>query len=263
AHPRCDAVSIPHNSNISGGAMFLLPESLGEANIRAEMEPLVELFQIKGGSECRFSARHPRAWNTNNELCDFEVIDYAKMGGPYVPAPLLPDPDATTILPNSFVRNVLKSGLQYQQTHGVSPFKLGFVGGTDSHNGTPSATDSAQYAKTGAHGDLSFAVSGQILNETLEIGFQTNPGGMSGVWAEENSRDAIFMALKRRESFATSGTRIVSRFFGGFALPENMCQGGDFAQQGYGNGVPMGGTLTRPSEDVAPRFAVSALMDPG
>ena len=258
AHPRCDAVSIPHNPNISGGAMFLLPESLGEANIRAEMEPLVELFQIKGGSECRFSAQHPGAWNTQDELCDFEAIDFAKLGGPFIP-----DPDASTILPNSFVRNVLKSGLQYQQVNNVNPFQLGFVGGTDNHNGTPSATDSAQYAKTGAHGDLSFAVSGQILNETFLVGLQSNPGGVTGVWAEENSRDSIFAALKRRETFATSGTRIIPRFFGGFALPEKMCQRGDFAQQGYDNGVPMGGTLTRPTNDQAPRFAVSALMDPG
>jgi hypothetical protein len=258
ARPRCDAVSIPHNANISGGAMFLLPESLSEARIRAEMEPLVELFQIKGGSECRFSAQQPGAWNTTDELCDFEAIDFAKLGGPFIP-----EPDATTILPNSFVRNVLKSGLQYQQVLGINPFQLGFVGGTDNHSGTPSATDSAQYAKTGAHGDLSFAVSGQILNETFLIGLQSNPGGLSGVWAEENSRDSIFAALKRRETFASSGTRIIPRFFGGFDLPEQMCQRGDFAQQGYDNGVPMGGTLPHPTNDQAPRFAVSALMDPG
>jgi hypothetical protein len=116
AHPRCDAVSIPHNANISGGAMFLLPQSLDEAHIRAELEPLVELFQIKGGSECRFAAQHPGAWDTTDELCDFEVIDFAKLGGPF-----LPDPDATTILPNSFVRSVLKSGLQYQSTRWCTP----------------------------------------------------------------------------------------------------------------------------------------------
>lgn len=143
-------------------------------------------------------------------------------------------------MPNSFVCNALKSGLQYQQANGINPFKLGFVGATDNHSGTPSATDSAQYAKTGAHGDVSFAVSGQILNEVSLVGFQSNPGGLTGVWAEENSRDSIFAALKRRETFATSGTRIVARFFGGFDLPEKMCSRGDFAAQGYVNGVPMG-----------------------
>ena len=251
AHPRCEFLSIPHNPNISGGAMFLLPESLGEARIRAELEPLVELFQIKGGSECR------TGWNTADELCNFETMSFAKLGGPFIP-----NPDPTTILPNSFVRNALKSGLQYRQAHGINPFQLGFVGGTDNHDGTPSATDPTEYARNGAHGDVGFAVSGQALNETFLVGLESNPGGLTGIWAEENSRDALFTALKRRETFATSGTRPVVRLFGGFALPENLCQGGDFAARGYAHGVPMGGTLPSQAGGAAPRFAVSAMMDP-
>jgi hypothetical protein len=254
---RCDFLSIPHNSNISGGAMFLLPESLQEATVRAQLEPLVELFQIKGSSECRFSANHPGAWNTMDELCDFENMSFSKLGGPF-----LADPDATTVLPSSYVRNALKEGLQYQQAHGVNPFQLGFVGALDSHNGTPGATDAVQYAKTGGHGDVSFAVSGQILNETNFLGLQTNGGGLTVVWAEENSRDSLFAAMQRRETYATSSTRPIVRFFGGFELPAKMCQQGDFAQQGYAGGVPMGGTLSHPASG-APRFAVSAAMDPG
>jgi hypothetical protein len=254
---RCEFLSIPHNSNLSGGAMFLWPESLKEAKIRSKLEPLVELFQIKGSSECRFAANRPGAWNTVDELCDFENMSFAKLGGPF-----LTDPDASTVLPNSYVRNVLKEGMRYQQTSGVNPFKLGFVGALDNHNGTPSATDAAQYAKTGAHGDQSFAVSGQILNETNFLGLQTNGGGLTVIWAEENSRDALFTAMKRRETYATSGTRPVVRFFGGFDLPQHMCTQGNFARQGYNGGVPMGGTLSGPSSK-APRFAVSATMDPG
>jgi hypothetical protein len=178
-------------------------------------------------------------------------------GGPFIP-----NPDPTTILPNSFVRNALKSGLQYRQAHGINPFQLGFVGGTDNHDGTPSATDPTEYARNGAHGDVGFAVSGQALNETFLVGLESNPGGLTGIWAEENSRDALFTALKRRETFATSGTRPVVRLFGGFALPENLCQGGDFAARGYAHGVPMGGTLPGQAGGAAPRFAVSAMMDP-
>jgi hypothetical protein len=155
---------------------------------------------------------------------------------------------------------VLKSGLAYDAANGVNPFKLGFVGGLDNHNGTPGQSEEIDYARNGAHGSQSFAVSSQILNQQFMLGFETNGGGLTVAWAEENSRDAIFAALKRRETYATSGTRPIVRFFGGPGLPAGMCGGGDFAAIGYERGVPMGGTLAR---GPVPRFAVMALMDPG
>jgi hypothetical protein len=118
------------------------------------------------------------------------------------------------------------------------------------------------YAKSSAHGDVSFVVSGEALNEANFLGLETNGGGITGVWAEENSRDSLFEALKRRETFATSGTRPVVRFFGGFDLPADICRTGDFAQQGYTHGVPMGGTLSR-SAGRRPRFSVAAMYDAG
>ena len=254
---RCQYVSIPHNPNLSGGAMFLMPETLEEAQLRRDHEPLVELMQIKGQSECRFSSKHPGAWNTADELCNFENLSFGRLGGQF-----LADPDATTVLPNSYVRNTLKNGLLFQKQTGINPFQLGFVGGLDNHNGTPGASDATQYAKTGAHGDISFAVSGQILNNTFLLGADTNGGGLTGVWAEENSRDSLFSAMQRRETFATSGTRPLVRLFGGFSLPADMCRKGNFAQKGYDNGVPMGGTLSGPAPK-APSFAVAATMDPG
>jgi hypothetical protein len=254
---RCQVLSIPHNSNLSGGAMFLMPENLQEAQLRRDMEPLVELMQVKGQSECRFSSKRPGAWNTADELCDFENLSFGRLNGQF-----LTDPDSLSVLPGSYVRNTLKTGLQYEQQTGVNPFKLGFVGGLDNHNGTPGASDAVQYAKTGAHGDSSFAVAGQILNQTNFLGLETNGGGLTGIWAEENSRDALFAAMQRRETFATSGTRPVVRFFGGFALPADMCRSGNFPKKGYVNGVPMGGTLTGPATK-APTFAVAATMDPG
>ncbi|MCU1280856.1 MAG: hypothetical protein JWM53_4402 [bacterium] len=252
----CDFLSIPHNSNLSGGAMFLMPESEHEAAVRGQLEPLVEIFQIKGGSECRFSTAHPGAWGTVDELCDFENMSFAKLGGRF-----LPDPLPTAIPPGSYVRNALELGIAYAGAHrGLNPFQLGFVGSTDTHDGTPGQTEAPQYAKTAAHGDNSFAVSGEALNEAFFLGTQTNGGGLTVAWAEENSRDSIFGALQRRETYATSGTRPIVRFFGGFGLPRAMCTRGDFAGEGYARGVPMGGTLDD-GGGRAPSFAVSALRD--
>ncbi|MBY0277862.1 DUF3604 domain-containing protein [Candidatus Binatia bacterium] len=257
-HPRCDVLSIPHNSNLSGGAMFLTPESLDEARVRSEMEPLVEMMQIKGSSECRFMASMPGAWNATDEECSFENESFDRLGGEWL-AP--EDRTPENLPPASYVRNTLENGIAYDAQHGVNPFQLGFVGGLDNHNGTPGHSEEVDYARHGAHGDQSFAVSAQILNEKYYLGLETNGGGLTVAWAEENSRDSIFAALARRETYATSGTRPTVRFFGGPDVPADMCGRGDFAARGYASGVPMGGTLAHSS--AAPRFAVSAAMDPG
>ncbi|MDG2306154.1 MAG: DUF3604 domain-containing protein [Candidatus Binatia bacterium] len=260
--PRCEALSIPHNSNLSGGAMFLMPESLDEAEIRGAMEPLVEILQIKGSSECRFQADMPGAWGSTDEECAFEAQNFSRLSGEWL-QPENRDPD--NIPPNGFVRNTLKNGIQFDDATGINPFKLGFVGGLDNHNGTPGHSEEVDYARHGAHGVQSFAVSSQALDEKFFLGLETNGGGLTVAWAEENSRDSIFTALKNRETYATSGTRPIVRFFGGADLPPDICERGDFAAQGYAAGVPMGGTLTRSDVvgDAAPRFAVSAMMDPG
>jgi hypothetical protein len=257
-NPRCEALSIPHNPNISGGAMFLMPESLAEARVRNAMEPLVEMMQIKGSSECRFLASMPGAWSATDEECSFENMNFSRLNGEWI-APEDRNPD--NLPPTAYVRNVLKSGLAYHAARGINPFKLGFVGGLDNHNGTPGQSEEIDYARHGAHGSQSFAVSSQILNEKFMLGFETNGGGLTVAWAEENSRDALFTALKRRETYATSGTRPIVRFFGGPGLPADICKSGNFAALGYASGVPMGGTLA--ASAAVPRFAVSAFMDPG
>src|SRR5262249_8330396 len=152
------------------------------------------------------------------------------------------------------------------------PFRLGFVGGLDNHNGTPGQSEAIDYARNGAHGIQSFSVSAQILNEKNFLGMETNGGALTVAWAEENSRDAIFTALKNRETYATSGTRPIVRFFGGYELPADMCAAGsNFALNGYAGGVPMGGCLSDDDPSAAcksggaqaPTFAVLAMMDPG
>jgi len=271
--PRCDVIAIPHNPNLSGGSMFLIPENspdgLAEASLRNQLEPLVELMQIKGQSECRYNAMTGMAWtNPPDELCDFENQGWARLGG--AADGYLTDEMQTTesIPPRSYVRNTLASGIAYAAEQGINPFQLGFVGGLDNHNGTPGQSDERQYAKSGAHGVQSFATSSEALNERFFLGLETNAGGLTVAWAEENSRDAIFTALKNRETYATSGTRPIVRVFGGFGLPSDICEAGDFAARGYAGGVPMGGTLERSrrtpgSIQQAPSFAISALMDPG
>ncbi|WP_323696953.1 DUF3604 domain-containing protein [Thiorhodovibrio litoralis] len=273
AKPRCDVLTIPHNSNMSRGSMFILPENTpdgqAEAYLRNQLEPLVELVQIKGQSECRYNANTGMAWtNPPDELCDFENQGWARLAG--AADGYLTDENQTTesIPPRSYVRNTLASGIAYAAKQGVNPFQLGFVGGLDNHNGTPGQSEEQQYAKSGAHGIQSFATSSAALSERFYLGLETNAGGLTVAWAEENSRDAIFTALKNRETYATSGTRPIVRVFGGFGLPSDICEAGDFAARGYAGGVPMGGTLQReprPPGRVpqAPSFAVSAIMDPG
>ena len=273
-HPRCDVLSIPHNSNMSRGSMFVIPENLDEAQIRHDLEPLVELIQVKGQSECRYSPATGTYWsqdpNAPDELCDFENMSFSRLNGSYLPAA---QQDTTWLPPRAYVREALKNGIAYEAENGVNPFRLGFVGGLDNHNGTPGQSEAIDYATHGAHGIQSFSVSAQILNEKNFLGFETSGGALTGAWAEENSRDAIFTALKNRETFVTSGTRPIVRFFGGYELPPDMCAtGGNFAQSGYAGGVPMGGCLSGEPDGAstcksggarAPSFAVNAMMDPG
>jgi Protein of unknown function (DUF3604) len=151
---------------------------------------------------------------------------------------------------------VLKSGLAQEKAVGANPFKLGFVGSTDTHSAVPGGTDEANFQ--GHQG------SDDSDPEGLLGGVANSPGGLAVVWAEENSRDSIFAAMRRRETYATSGTRPVVRFFAGWDLPADLCNRPDFVQTGYAQGVPMGGDLRAGgSSSSSPRFAVMAQKDPG
>ena len=246
----CDALAIPHNSNLSLGKMFLPEDAAGnplspeDAARRARLEPLVEIVQNKGTSECR------PGLGTNDELCDFELFGRPTIGPP-------PDP-SIQFSASSFVRNTLQEGLRQQEEIGANPFQLGFVGGTDTHNSASGFTSEDQFA-----GHLA------ELDDTLAkrlFWVDTNPGGLTVAWAEENSRDSLYAAMQRREVYATSGTRPVVRFFGSFLYPKKMCRTPAFNLLGYVLGVPMGDELKAPGnieQRRSPRFAVSALKDPG
>ena len=247
--PGCDFVSIPHNSNVSGGLMFLPPTTLTEATARAANEPLVEIMQQKGESECRTGV------GNTDEQCSFEQLDVAK---------LFVNPPTPTYSPSSYVRNALEQGLVQEQLLGVNPFKLGFVGGTDGHDATAGATEEYDYK---GHLSSYDATAAQRLGNNPIFGIKDNPGGLTVLWAEENSRDALFEAMQRRESYATSGTRPIVRFFGGFRYPDNMCSQANFVKKGYDRGVPMGGTIMAHDDNgvghANPTFAILAMMDPG
>jgi len=248
----CDVFAIPHNSNLSIGQIFQAPESHAisavAARFRARMEPLLEIMQHKGDSECWFGAG-----GSSDELCAFEKLPYNSFGGR-----IFPSMKRFAGPGDGYARRVLGDGLRYEESIGANPYRLGFIASTDNHLGTPGSVEEKGFeGHTAASLLLNF--ESQILPDALEYG----PGGLAAVWAEENTRDALFAAMKRRETYGTSGPRMKVRFFGGWQYPGDLCQDPDFARQGYAGGVPMGGVLPRSETGSAPRFAVRALRDPG
>jgi hypothetical protein len=249
----CDVLAIPHNSNLSAGRMFLVetperPLTAEAARARAAMEPLVEMMQHKGDSECMTNL------DTTDELCGFEKLPYDRFGGKYRAEMRFPPKRG------SFVREALGQGLALQQRIGANPFRLGFVGSTDSHIAAAGLVDEDGHP---GHGGASAALT-HGDRPTFPDDVEYNPGGLAVIWAEENSRDALFAALRRRETYATSGPRMVVRVFGGWGHASDVCGDPTLAARGYAGGVPMGGDLPpRPSGAAAPTFVVSALRDPG
>lgn len=242
----CDALVIPHNSNLSAGYMFSGEldgggvMSADYAADRRRFEPLVEIMQHKGASECYFPG--------SDELCAFEQLPKDNIAGYDAP----PGKDT------GFVRQVLTDGLALEQTLGINPYQLGVIASTDTHLGTPGAAEEDRFL---GHGGAGVPAGGEIppgLPDKLEY----NPGGLAVVWAEENSRDSIFAALRRREAYATSGPRISSRFFAGWNFPEDLCASPDRIARAYADGVPMGGELVGRG-DTVPGFLVVASKDPG
>ena len=245
----CDALVIPHNSNLSGGQQWLDPADVTEAQRRQDLEPLVEIHQIKGNSECRFDRLAGVGSFTDDELCDFEQEPLPSES----PGQQVPSIDQYPR--RNMVRNTLKDGLYFEQTLGVNPFKLGFIGSTDNHDAASGSTEEGNW--NGGQGNTDSSPARRI-----SLVPHTNPGGLAVVWAEENSRDALFDALRRRETYATSGTRPVVRFFGG-VLDGVDCDTAGFVENAYKTGTPMGGDLGAVRGAASPRFAVLAAKDPG
>ena len=243
----CDVVAIPHNSNLSGAGIFLLenddssPIGASDAALRARMEPVVEIMQHKGESEC-----HP-LFSPADELCGHEKVDQGSLF-PGFPHQSL-----------NYTRQVLMEGLLQEQALGVNPFKFGVIGSTDGHMGTAGATREDDYP--GHVGEFDATPEWKLLDQTT-FHAGANPGGLAVIWAEENSRDAMFAAMRRREVYATSGKRPIVRFFAGNPKGD-PCTDGTLVDQGYRTGVPMGGEVGAFRAKKSPVFSVLAMMDPG
>ncbi|MFO0688180.1 MAG: DUF3604 domain-containing protein [Myxococcota bacterium] len=273
--PGCDVIAIPHNSNISNGRMFSIDyaDANGRAaereraKLRARMEPVVEVMQHKGDSECR--PEMAGVIGSADELCAFEKFEQATWKDGEEPGACgeLFDDWRIRLGPSclsrrSYVRYVLTEGLAEERRIGVNPFKLGLIGSTDTHNGLAGGVAEKSWP---GHLGIADADPKRMLSE--EPGLMGNmangPGGLAGVYAEENSREAIFEALRRREVFGTSGPRIEPRFFAAAELPEDLCDRPDRLEVADAAGVPMGGDLVLGRGDVGPVFAAFATADPG
>lgn len=246
-HSGCRFLTIPHNSNLSNGMLFRSETGTAEEARRwQQMEPLIEIIQHKGDSECRAGEA--------DEYCSFEKLPFSRMEEQ--PFRMNWREPAVGL---AFAREILGEGLVREAKVGVNPFRLGMIGSTDTHLAAAGLADERRYPGHGAGGDTS-AVEIPVVPDSLYF----NPGGLAVVWAEENSRESIWQALVRREAYSTSGPRIVVRFFAGFGYADGMCASDDLAADGYAGGVPMGGELD--AKDAAgrpPVFVVSALQDAG
>jgi hypothetical protein len=266
-HAGCDFMSIPHNANWSNGHEFMLqyPEDMTleqqrqAAAFRARVEPLVEIHQHKGNGECKNGFDGV----PDDPLCNFEQIREADFTDCGDTPGQMGMAGMGCLSRYDYVRNVLKLGLSEWLRLGVNPYKLGIVGGTDDHNGLPGKTEEYDYpGHMGVDDDTPEERLGAVL--TLQKHIVYNPGGLTAVWAVENGRDALFEALRRRETYSTSGPRITVRFFGGWDFSAGLSDDLNFVSIGYERGVPMGGDLPpRPDGTSAPTFAVKGEKDPG
>ena len=245
-----DSLAIPHNPNQSNGQAFRLayydgrPLDQAYAEQRMRNEPLVEITQIKGTSET-----HPRL-SPNDEWAGFEILNTRKGKTNFYSSP-----------PGSYVREALMNGMALEREDRGNPFKLGFIGSSDNHNSSGSYEEDNYFGTTPVTGAPETRAS--IPLNGLYGGMRTAQfaaSGLAGVWAEENTREAIFNALRRKETFGTSGNRIKLRFFGGFDLTSIDLSTEDLAKQAYGKGVPMGSDLMGRGTK-APSFIVWAQSD--
>ena len=251
-------LAIPHNGNLSNGIMFPLeaqydgkPLDADYVATRARREPLYEVTQIKGDGET-----HPFL-SPNDEFADYETWGVGNLD--------LSEAKTDEMLAGEYAREALKRGLALEAKLGTNPYAFGMIGSTDSHTSLATAEEDNFFGKhSGAepHPERMSHPFFENENGTL-MGWQQVASGLAAVWARENTREALFDAMERREVYATTGPRIVVRFFGGWEYVPADLNSREPAFAGYDKGVPMGSTLpARPRTAAAPTFMVYALRDP-
>jgi len=251
-------LAIPHNGNLSNGIMFATERLNGKpidkayAERRIKWEPLYEITQIKGDGET-----HPFI-SPNDEFADYGTWDKADIAG------LIPK--TKEMLPYEYARSALQIGLQQEDKIGVNPFKVGFIGGTDSHTSMVSTREDNYWGKTPRGEAAPDRYTHKILGTVDELSTyesDTIASGLAAVWARDNTRADLYEAMENKETYATTGTRITVRFFGGWNYKAGDVYQNDMVDIGYQNGVPMGSDLTkRKSGNKAPVFMVAAMKDP-
>jgi hypothetical protein len=253
-----EVLAIPHNGNLSNGRMFALVDFDGRgltrayAETRARLEPVYEVTQIKGDGET-----HPFL-SPNDEFAGFEVWDKGNLD--------LTELKRPEMLQYEYARSGLKLGLKLEQELGVNPFKFGMIGSTDSHTSLATADQDNFFGKhSGAEPSPTRATHPFLASpdgSAKIMGWEQVASGYAAVWATENTRAAIFDALERKEVYATTGPRMIVRFFGGFDFHPGDAKSRSPARVGYARGVPMGGDLTAAPSGKAPNSLVAALKDP-
>jgi hypothetical protein len=252
-----DVLAIAHNGNLSNGLMFPMRNPVGNKRLtpeyaerRALWEPLYEVTQMKGDGEA-----HPFL-SPNDEFSDYGTWDKGNLN--------LSELKEDSMLEGEYARSGLKRGLQLEKKLGTNPFKFGLVGATDTHTALSTSDDDNFFGKTSAmepsptRMDHPFAV----FNGVAIMGWEVLAGGYQGIWAAENTRAALFDAMERKETYATTGPRMLVRFFGGWDFESSDANTRQPAAVGYRKGVPMGGDLSNAPAGKSPTFLIAALKDP-
>jgi hypothetical protein len=253
-----ELLAISHNANLSSGWMyptdvdsFGRPIDAAWSDSRERNERLVEMVQIKGQSET-----HPLL-SPNDEFANYEVLEALLGLGPTI--------GRIDSIQGSYGRQALKDGITLQDIRGFNPYKLGMAAGSDSHNtGSPYRQDNFYGGHAQIDGTPDRRLAGVLAFGTLDTRL-ANPGGLTGVWAEENTRESLWDAMYRKETFGTSGVHIKVRFFGGWGYKPDVLKAKDWVHQSYATGVPMGQDLQampQGGKGTAPTFVVWAVKDP-
>ena len=246
-----EVIAVPHNGNVSNGMMFSTRDMSGKpltrdyAERRMANEPLAEIIQGKGQSDTSPTL------SPTDEFANFELFTY-----------LIGTDIKAKSSTGSYLRQAYGTGQELQAKLGANPFKYGIEAGTDFHSGI-SSTEPSNYP--GSHGNQDSDPK-SVITATSSVSGEPptgiGSGGLTGVWAEENTRESLFAAMKRKETFGTSGTRIKARMFAGWNYPKDMTKQADWVKAAYAGGVPQGGDLTPQAGATAPTLVVHAIKDP-
>lgn len=251
-------LAIAHNGNLSNGTMFPIVEAFGKAldrgyaQTRAKWERLYEVTQTKGDGET-----HPFL-SPNDEFADFERWDKGNLDGSAV--------KKNEMLEFEYARAALKNGLKLDSKLGANPYKFGLIGGTDAHTGLMSIEEDNFFGKTTPQEPSPHRMTGTFIDDKKTgvkvMDWEVCSAGYAVVWAEENTRASIWDAMQRKETYATTGSRLVVRFFGGWDFEKADADTRSPAVTGYTKGVPMGGDLSAAPAGKSPSFLVAAMKDP-